>query len=256
MQLSLSRRDIVKGMATGLPLAAVLADPILARAAAETLEEVSIVTSGGRTVKAALAMPTKTPASAVMLIHEWWGLNDQIKSVAAEFARRGYVALAIDLYDGAVTGEREEASRLVKMVDPDEATDTAGSWLRWLGAHPKATGKVGTIGWCFGGGWSLNASIAEPVNATVVYYGRVDRRPDQLGSLEGPVLGHFATRDRWINREMVGAFEMAMGVAGKSYTTHWYEADHAFANPSGGRYDAEDAKLAWERTLAFFRQHL
>jgi carboxymethylenebutenolidase len=115
---------------------------------------------------------------------------------------------------------------------------------------------VGTIGWCFGGGWSLNASIAEPVNATVVYYGRVDRRPDQLGSLEGPVLGHFATRDRWINREMVGAFEKAMDGAGKSYTTYWYEADHAFANPSGGRYDAEDAKLAWERTLAFYRQHL
>jgi carboxymethylenebutenolidase len=125
-----------------------------------------------------------------------------------------------------------------------------------LKANPKVDGKVGTVGWCFGGGWSLNASIAEPVDATVVYYGKVDKTAGQLAHLEGPVLGHFATRDQWINREMVDGFEKAMNAAGKPYTVYWYDADHAFANPSGGRYDAEDAKLAWERTLAFYRQNL
>jgi len=256
MPLSLSRRDLVKGVAAGLPLAAVLADPIQARAAAETLEAVSIITDGGRSVNAALAMPATTPAPAVLLIHEWWGLNDQIKSVAAELARQGYVGLAIDLYDGKDTDSPDVAGRLTQAVDPAAATDTAASWTRWLKANPKVDGKVGTVGWCFGGGWSLNASIAEPVDATVVYYGRVDKPAKQLARLEGPVLGHFATRDQWINREMVDGFEKAMNAAGKPYTVYWYDADHAFANPSGGRYDAEDAKLAWERTLAFYRQNL
>jgi carboxymethylenebutenolidase len=256
MPLSLSRRDIVKGMAAGLPLAAVLADPVLARAAAGTLEAVSITTDGGRPVNAALAMPATTPAPAVLLVHEWWGLNDQIKSVAADLARQGYIGLAIDLYDGKVADSPDVAGRLMQAVDPAAALDTAASWTRWLKANPKGDGKVGTVGWCFGGGWSLNASIAEPVDATVVYYGTVDRPAEQLAHLKGPVLGHFATRDHWITREMVDGFEKAMDAAGKAYTVYWYDADHAFANPSGGRYDAADAALAWERTLAFYRNNL
>ena len=90
----------------------------------------------------------------------------------------------------------------------------------------------------------------------MVYYGRVEKPAADLKSLEGPVLGHFATRDKWINRDMVGKFEAAMKAAGKAYTSHWYEADHAFANPTGARYDAADAKLAWKRTLEFFKAHL
>ena len=119
----------------------------------------------------------------------------------------------------------------------------------------EGTGKVATIGWCFGGGWSLNASIATPVDATIIYYGQVDQPASRLARLQGPVLGHFATRDQRINRPMVEGFEKAMAEAGKPLTVYWYEADHAFANPTGARYDAEDAKLAWDRTLAFFRAH-
>ncbi len=114
------------------------------------------------------------------------------------------------------------------------------------------------MGWCFGGGWSLNASIATPVDATVVYYGSVAKTADSLDFLEGPVLGHFATRDQWINQDMVDFFQAEMNKAGRSdsLTVHWYEADHAFANPSGARYDEADAALAWERTIRFLRQHL
>ena len=112
------------------------------------------------------------------------------------------------------------------------------------------------MGWCFGGGWALNASIAEPVDATVVYYGRVDKPADQLAKLKGPVLGHFATRDEFINEPMVASFQRAMAEAGKPVTVYWYEADHAFANPSGGRYDEADAALAWSRTMDFLRQTL
>ena len=253
--MRLARRELLVGLA-GLPLAAILADPKLARAAAAGLEPVTITTEGGRVVTAALAAPVATPAPAVMLVHEWWGLNDQIKSVAASLAEAGYWALAIDLYDGVVTDQPEVARQLVKKVDAGVASDTVASWVRWLGAHAGATGKVGAVGWCFGGGWSLNAAIAAPVDAAVVYYGNVAKSRDQLSALAGPVLGHFATRDKWINRAMVEGFEAEMAGASKSVENHWYDADHAFANPTSARYDEADAALAWHRTLAFFEAHL
>ena len=251
----ISRRRMVKGLAAGLPLAVVLADPLLARVAAGGLETVTIP-AAGRKVSGSLALPAKAPAAAVLLIHEWWGLNDQIKSVAAEFARLGYVALALDMYAGKVAapGDREAARRYMNSVDPVQGTETVKAWVKWLKAHEKATGKVGTIGWCFGGGLSLDASIATPIDATVVYYGRVDA--DDLKALKGPVLGHFATGDQWINQKMVSAFEAEMDKAGKAYKSHWYEAQHAFANPTSARYDKQDAKLAWQRTMAFFKENL
>jgi carboxymethylenebutenolidase len=253
--MGLARRDLLIGLA-GLPLAAVLADRRLARAAAAGLETVTITTAGGSQVSAALAAPAALPAPAVMLIHEWWGLNDQIKAVAAALADTGYLALAIDLYDGGVTDDPQEARSLVGAVDPKAATDTCASWVRWLSAHEDGTGKVGTVGWCFGGGWSLNASLAAPADATVVYYGNVQKGREQLAALAGPVLGHFATSDRWIDSDMVSGFESEMAAAGKSAESHWYEAAHGFANPTSARYDEEDAALAWQRTLAFFAAHL
>ena len=255
----LARRTVLKGLAggvAGLPLAVVLAKPELARAAAEALEAVSLTTPGGRTVIAALAIPMRTPAPAVLLVHEWWGLNDQIKTVAAEFANQGYTALAVDLYDGKVATTRDSARAYMQQVDAAAATETLAAWIDWLKGHPAVTGKIGTVGWCFGGGWSLNASLARKVDATVVYYGRVTKTAAELAALDGPVLGHFATLDKFINRTMVGGFEKAMDAAGKTYESHWYEADHAFANPTGARYDADDAALAWKRTLAFFAAHL
>jgi carboxymethylenebutenolidase len=260
IMVAVARRHVLTALAAsplaGLPLAAVLADPGLARAAAAGLETVSLATQGGRRVTGALALPAATPAPAVLLVHEWWGLNDQIKTMAAEFGREGYVALAVDLYGGKVAETPEEARAYMQGVDAGAATDTLESWIAWLREHPKSTGKIGTVGWCFGGGWSLNASIVAPVDATVVYYGRVNQPADQLEKLQGPVLGHFATRDQWIDEHMVGGFTDLMEVLDQPVSVHWYEADHAFANPSGGRYDAADAKLAWDRTLAFFAEHL
>jgi len=250
-----ARRTVMKGVAS-LPLAAVLADPLLARAAAMGLDTVTLTTGGGKNVSAALALPAKTPAPAILMVHEWWGLNDQIKSVAAEFAKQGYVALAIDLYDGNVASTPGDARAYMQAVKPAEATDTLKSWLKWLKANDKVNGKLATIGWCFGGGWSLNASLAEPVDATVIYYGNVAKTAAELAPLKGPVLGHFADRDQWINKTMVGGFEAAMKTAGKSLTDYWYTADHAFANPTGGAYDAEDAKTAWSRTLDFLKKNL
>lgn len=246
----LARRTVLKGAAS-LPLAAILADPMLARAAAHGLQDVSITTAGGRSVNAALALPAATTAPAVLLIHEWWGLNDQIKSVAAKLAEEGHVALAVDLYGGKVATEPDAARSYMGQVDGAEATDTLASWIGWLKDHDRTSGKVATVGWCFGGGWSLNASIAAPVDGTVVYYGNVSRKAEDLKALKGPVLGHFATQDQWINQAMVSGFEAEMAKAGKVLTTHWYDANHAFANPTSARYDAADAALSWQRTRAF-----
>ena len=250
-----ARRTLLRG-AAGLSLAAVLADPKLAQAAAAGLETVALTTPGGRKVRAALALPDATPAGAVLLVHEWWGLNDQIKSVAAEFANQGFIGLAVDLYDGNVATTPDAARGYMQQVERTEAVDTLGAWVGWLRRHRRASGKVATIGWCFGGGWSLNAALAAPVEATVVYYGNVAKTAPQLAPLKGPVLGHFATRDGWINRPMVDGFARAMRDAGKQLQAHWYDADHAFANPTSARYDEADAKLAWQRTLAFLKQHI
>ena len=249
------RRAFLAG-AISLPLATVLAFPDLAQAQAATLEDVSF-DANGVTVSGVIARPATTPAPAVILIHEWWGLNDQIKAVAAEFAAMGYIAFAIDLY-GTVATTPEEAKALTGAVKAEVASAQLSAAADWLRGMEGATGKVGTIGWCFGGGWSLAASIVTPIDATVIYYGRVDTPAEKLTALKGPVIGHFGTLDKSINAEMVGGFEKAMSEAGKadSLTVYWYEANHAFANPTGARYDAEDAALAWGRTTAFFEANL
>ena len=124
--MQIARRELILGMAS-LPLAMVLADPRLSFAAAQSLKDVTLNTDGGSTVHAALAVPATTPAAAVMLVHEWWGLNDQIKSVAADLAGQGYLALAIDLYQGKVTADPGQARKLMGGVDPAAAADKTGS---------------------------------------------------------------------------------------------------------------------------------
>ncbi len=250
-----SRRRVLKGLAA-TPLATLLADTQLAHAAAETLDTVNIATPMGMQISGALAMPDGDAKGGVLLVHEWWGLNDQIKTVAAEFAKNGYVTLAADLYKGEVTDSPDEARALSGAVDATLATETLVAWVEWLRAHPDTGGSVATVGWCFGGSWSLNASIAAPVDATVIYYGQCDKSEMELANLKGPVLGHFATQDQWITKDMVTAFETSMNSSGKAYQTHWYEADHAFANPTTARYDEEDAKLSFQRTLDFLAEHL
>ncbi|MDR3517575.1 MAG: dienelactone hydrolase family protein [Azospirillaceae bacterium] len=249
------RRTVIKGLA-GVPLAAVLADASLARAAAAGLEPQSLSLPSGDTVSGALGLPQAAKAPAVLLIHEWWGLNDQIKAVAAELSQLGYLTLACDLMKGKVATTPEEAQGLTKSVDAKTATETVVGWIEWLRRHDRGTGKVGVVGWCFGGGWSLNASLATPVDATVIYYGVLDKTPAQLAALKGPVLGHFGTQDSFINPAMVERFKTAMAQAHKPADLYSYDANHAFANPTGQNYHRADAQLAWQRTLAFLKQNL
>ena len=237
------------------PLAAVLADPRLAAAEAAALETVTISTPSGRQAKGALAKPARK-GPAILLIHEWWGLNDQIKSVAAEFANQGYLALACDLYEGMVTTDPGKAGALMEALDQAKARETLTAWVNWLHKHPDGNGKVATIGWCMGGGLSLVASIDAAVDATIIYYGNVNFPTAELEKLKGPVLGQFAEKDGWINHPMVDPFVANLKKLGKKHEIHWYDADHAFANPSGQHYDKKDAALAWSRSLDFLKANL
>ena len=254
---SRERRLFLAGLAS-LPLATVLSYPELAAAQADRTRPMEIDLPDGTTSTGVVAMPETLPAPAVVLIHEWWGLNDQIKSMAAELAELGYIAYAIDLYGGEVASSPEEARTLMGDVDGARARAQLVGAIEAMRVLDGASGKVGTVGWCFGGGWSINASMATAVDATVVYYGQLPQESAAVATLQGPVLGHFGTEDGSIDEVMVGGFERAMAEAGKAdaLDVNWYVANHAFANPTSARYDEEDAELAWGRTQTFFARHL
>ncbi len=248
-----TRREALKTLGVA-PL--VIAEARRSTAVESRGSTVSISLSNGRPVSAFLAGPLPASAGAVMLIHEGRGLTPGMKEFATDFAREGFLALAVDLYEGKVPANSREAHRLREGVNNKRALETLVKWVAWLRSQPGANGKVGTVGWCYGGGWSLDVSIATPVQATVIYYGQCAISRRRAERLEGPVMGHFATRDKWINRSMVKKFERSMKAAEKTFKIYWYEAGHAFANPRYNVYDYSDAHLAWKRTVAFLRGHL
>jgi carboxymethylenebutenolidase len=250
----------MKGIAASVPLATILSDPVLRRAVAAGLETVTIETGDGRKVSGALAVPAQTPAPGVVLVHEWWGLNDQIKSVAAELANNGYLTIAVDLFEGHVAATADEAAAQSRAVgaDPAAARATLVAWIDWLKKNLRCDGHLATWGYCFGGGWALNGALAAPVDATVIFYGNVRKTAAELASLKGPVLMHYGLLDRNINTEMVEGFETEAKKAGKPVTVYAYEgANHAFANPTGAAYPyvKEAAELAWKRSIAFLKKY-
>ena len=208
--------------------------------------------------KAYLSMPegASGPVPGVVVIHEWWGLNDHVKHWADRLADEGYAALAVDLYGGQAATTRDEAMGLMKAVDNDQAIATLKEAHSYLQTEVNAP-RTASVGWCFGGGWSLQLTMAEPeLDGAVIYYGRLVDDPEQLASVNAPILGHFALNDQGIPKEAVQGFHDALKAQEKAVTVHMYDADHAFANPSGERYDAEDAEKAWGLTRAFLKAQL
>jgi carboxymethylenebutenolidase len=199
------------------------------------------------------------PKAGLVVIHEWWGLNDNVKAMARRLAGAGYLALAVDLYEGEVADDRTDASRLARASGERtvQILDNLGQAIE----HLRSAGveRIGVIGWCFGGGWSLRTALAFPdqVDATVIYYGRLTTDQDELQSLSSPVLGIFGALDEGIPVATVREFQAALDALDKEAAIHIYEdADHAFANPSGTRYNETAAEDAWAKTLAFLSQHL
>ncbi len=200
------------------------------------------------------------PLPAIIMIHEWWGLNDNVRAMAEKLAAEGYIVLAVDLFGGVAATEPEAARQL--MLQAVENRDSVTSNIEQAYAFVSEIAgapRVASLGWCFGGGWSLNTALLFPedLDAAVIYYGQVTDDETRLSPLEAPILGLFGSEDRGIKVDSVRRFEAALERLGKNYEIHVYEgAGHAFANPSGNNFNAEYADDAWRRTLDFLRGHL
>lgn len=210
--------------------------------------------------RAYLSLPEDAtpPLPGVVVIHEWYGLNEHIKHWADRLAADGYAALAIDLYGGRVATDSAQAQALMNAVDEEQALAHLLAAHAFLADDPRIRAcRRGVLGWCFGGGWSLRLAMAAPdLDAAVVYYGRLVDDPERLRAIRAPVLGIFGDRDRGIPPAAVDAFERAMREAGCELTVRRYDAEHAFANPSGARYDHAAAADAWKEVRAFLARHV
>ena len=199
------------------------------------------------------------PLPALIVIHEWWGLNDNVRAMADRLAGEGYMVLAIDLYGGRTANTPAEARALMLEVveDPELARQNirgAYQFLTTAGAP-----RIGSLGWCFGGGWSLNTAQLFPddLDASVIYYGRVTDDDEELRPISSPILGLFAADDAGIKVESVEAFQAALRRLRKDHEIHIYPGvGHAFANPTGQNYNADAATDAWAKTVEFLDRHL
>jgi carboxymethylenebutenolidase len=217
--------------------------------------------SGDETVTGMLYEPAGNgPHPAIVVIHEWWGLNDWVKEQASKLADQGYVTLAVDLYRGKVATNGDEAHELMRGVPEDRATRdllAASNYLRSL--KNVNSEKVGAIGWCMGGGYALDIAVNDPkLAAAVINYGHLATEPETLKKINAPILGLFGGKDRGIPVESVQTFAAELKKLGKKVDVTVYpEAGHAFENPNNkGGYRADDAASAWDRTVKFFAQYL
>lgn len=219
--------------------------------------------SGDETVQAMFYTPTgKGPFPAIIVIHEYWGLNDWVKEQASKLADQGYESLAIDLYRGKVATTPDMAHEIMRGVPEDRAKRDLHAAFAFLQSQPNVKkDRVGAIGWCMGGGYALDVALQEPtLAADVINYGHLVTDPDAIQKINAPILGLFGGQDRGITPDDVHKFEAAMKQQGKKIAIKIYDdAGHAFENPDNKNppgYRAADAADAWQRTVNFLAENL
>ncbi len=217
--------------------------------------------SGDETVQGMLYTPSgKGPFPAIIVIHEWWGLNDWVKEQAGKLSDQGYVALAIDLYRGKVATTPDQAHEIMRGVPEDRAKRDLGAAFDFLQSQPNIKkDRIGAIGWCMGGGYSLDVALQEPtLAADVINYGHLATDTQALAKINSAILGLFGAQDQGIPADDVRKFETTMKQLGKKIEIKIYDdAGHAFENPNNKTgYRAADAADAWQRTVAFFAANL
>ncbi|HEX6673185.1 MAG TPA: dienelactone hydrolase family protein [Nitrososphaeraceae archaeon] len=201
---------------------------------------------------------------AVIMIHEWWGLNENIKNMAETLAKKGYVVLAVDLYNGQVANTTESAQNLVSKVreNPSESINNLQHAVRYLSSLENVnSSKIASLGWCFGGGQSLqlalNTEPEYPLAATIIYYGNLVSDQESLSKIKWPVLGIFGDQDKSIPVDSVKQFEDALNANGITNEIYIYKGvGHAFANPSGDNYAPQETQDAWQKTVSFLEKYL
>lgn len=218
-------------------------------------EMITFETPDGKTANGYLVKSDSETNDWILVFHEWYGLNDYIKEESDNLHNEtGANILAVDLYDGNVADNREDAAKYMQSVDQQRAVDIIDGAINYCGDNA----KIGTIGWCFGGGWSLNAAIiaGSKADACVMYYGMPSDDIEKLKTLDCPVLGIFAEQDGHITPEVVKQFEENMAKAGEQLTVYMYDAGHGFANPSNPKHDKIATADAMSKTVAFFKEYL
>jgi carboxymethylenebutenolidase len=216
--------------------------------------------SGNGSIKGYLARPAKDgKLPAVLVIHENRGLNPYIEDVARRLALADFIAFAPDGLTsvGGYPGSEEKAAAAFRTVDGKKMTEDFVAAARWLKARSDSTGKLGAVGFCFGGGMvnQLSVLLGKELNAGVAFYGR-QAGVDDVPKISAPLLLQYAGNDERINAG-IAAYETALKANNKAYTLHMYEGkQHGFHNDTTPRYDEESAKLAWTRTLEFFNKNL
>lgn len=213
-------------------------------------------TPDGKKGSAYALMAAQPTQKYLLVIHEWWGLNDHIKKQSELlFDSIGNInVLALDLYDGRVTANPDEAGKMMGEMKPERGTAIVKGALVMAGKDA----KIATVGWCFGGGWSLQSSILAGAQGIgcVMYYGVPVQSAKELAPLKADVLGLFAKKDQWITPEVVAKFETLAKATGKKVETHEFDADHAFANPSNPNFDKAASAEANTLALNFLKMKL
>jgi carboxymethylenebutenolidase len=217
--------------------------------------------SGDETVQGILYTPAgKGPLPAIIVIHEWWGLNDWVKEQASKLSDEGYVTLAIDLYRGKVATTPDQAHEIMRGVPEDRARRDLRAAFDFLQSQANVKkDRIGAIGWCMGGGYSLDVALEEPaLAADVINYGHLATDTQALAKINSPILGLFGAQDQGITPDDVHKFEITMKQLGKKIEIKIYDdAGHAFENPNNkAGYRPADAADAWQRTVAFFSANL
>jgi len=217
--------------------------------------------SGDETVQGMLYTPSgKGPFPGIIVIHEWWGLNDWVKEQASKLADQGYEALAVDLYRGKVATTPDEAHELMRGVPEDRATRDLHAAFEFLKSQSNVKkDRIASIGWCMGGGYSLDVALQEPtLTAAVINYGHLAVDTDSLKKINASILGLFGGQDRGIPVDDVKKFEQTLKQLGKKVEIVIYpKAGHAFENPNNkDGYRADDAADAWKRTTKFLADTL
>ena len=224
-------------------------------ATAPDTARVRLTTGGG----AFVAYPPGDGAvPAVVVVHEWWGLNAQIRELARRLSRQGYVVIVPDLYGGKVARDAEAAHVLSRSLDEERAVATLAAAASWARSQPRAAkSRVGVMGFCMGGSLAQQLALSDAGTAAVVVFYGTPQPAARIAQLKAPLLGHFGATDDGITADRVEAFKAALARSNKTHEIYVYAgAGHAFMNDERPSYNPDAARLAWARTLAFLQKHL
>lgn len=214
---------------------------------------------GGRTTEAAVALPKgEGKHGAVIVVHEWHGLNHRFTGMAERLAEEGFVAIAPDLYFGEVASDDARAYELMQAMKTDTSLEIFGAASAWAKAHPRCNGHVAILGFCMGGAMAFAASTRlDGLSCAVPFYGLPPGEYLEAGRIGCPIQAHFAKQDDWARADKAEEFAAGAKAAGKQMELFVYDAGHAFMRADdASKFDAAAAKTAWPRTTKFLHQHL